>query len=156
VAVVIDTLRRFWHTFANALVSFLEEAAFRIELVWAVILGRVPIERERRLWNRSVESPILVDAYDFTDSRLLFSLLVWPSLESPAHRARRDQEARLREIKESFGNVCTDRAWSVLFQTQYLEWDSDREAWVSDDGHAYDGARLRDFARSGGTVRVRG
>jgi hypothetical protein len=72
-----------WQTFAWALGDFFEEAAFRLVLAFDVIVGRTPRQVERRWWNRAVETPILIDVLDWTDDRLIFSVLVWPSLESP-------------------------------------------------------------------------
>jgi hypothetical protein len=74
-------IRRWWFAFAEWFGATLDEVSFRLVLAWAVVLGRCPRQVERRRWNRSLEIPILVDAHDWTDGRLLFSILVWPSLE---------------------------------------------------------------------------
>jgi hypothetical protein len=150
------SLATWWHAFADAFADafgrFVDETAFRLVLAYDVLAGRVPLERGRRWWSRAVETPVLVDAYGWTDGRLLFSVLVWPPLESSPFDAARDHEERTRQIKESFGRVCADRAWSVRFDTDYgLRWDHERACWVnsSEAGHAYDGARLYDHAKGG-------
>jgi hypothetical protein len=73
---------RWWLAFANAVGDFFEEAIFRLALAFDVLLGRVPQRTDKRPWVRSVETPVLVDCYDRTNDRLVFSVLVWPPLES--------------------------------------------------------------------------
>ena len=125
-----------------------EEWAFRLSLAFDVLAGRVPRRAERRWWNRSAETPALVDVYDWTTDRLLFSVLVWPSLESSPHEADYVYHQRLEEILEVIANGAADRAWSTYWQIDHgLTWDVKREAWVSSDGHAYDGERLREYSR---------
>ena len=152
---VVARLRRLWRErvgpfFAAvlaALAAFWEEATFRASLACAVLAGRLPLRRERRWWNRATEPPVLIDAHDWTDERLLFSILVWPSLETAG---RYDQDERAREVKEAFGRVCADRAWSTYFETDHgLRWDAKREVWVGSDGYAFDGARFFAYARAG-------
>jgi hypothetical protein len=136
---------------AERIGDFLEEATFRLRLAWAVLAGRVPLEVKRRWWNRAVERPVLVDAYDWTTDRLIFSLLVWPPLDAPAHTALYDHDERTRQVKESFGRVCADRAWGVRFETDYgLRWDHARQVWTdsSEAGYAYDGERFGSYART--------
>ena len=70
-----------WLAFAGVLSDFFEEAIFRLALTLDVLLGRVPLKTEKRAWLRSRETPALVDVYDWTTDRLLFSVLVLPSLE---------------------------------------------------------------------------
>jgi hypothetical protein len=91
-------LRRFWRAFASAVADFLDECAFRAGLAWAVLLGRVPRQVERRRWNRAIETPVLIDARDWTNGRLLFSVLVWPSLEEENRGA---QLERVDQVKEA-------------------------------------------------------
>jgi hypothetical protein len=85
--------RRFWHkfaattkhawiAFAGAVGAFLDEAAFRVVLAFRVLFGLAPIEVERRPWDRAIETPALLDVYDWTDGRLIFSVLIWPPVES--------------------------------------------------------------------------
>jgi hypothetical protein len=72
---------RWWHgfaeSFAESVGGFIEEAAFRLVLAFGVLTGRMPRQVERRWWNRAVETPVLVDVFDWTDDRLIFSVLVW-------------------------------------------------------------------------------
>ena len=92
-----------------------------------------------------------MDVYDWTTDRLLFSILVWPSLESNPLEADRVYHQRLEDVLEVIANGAADRAWSTYWQIDYgLSWDVRREAWVSSDGQAYDGERLRDYSRGGG------
>jgi hypothetical protein len=142
-----------WTAFENALVSFLEESAFRLELACDVLLGRVPRKVKRRFWNRSQETPVLVDVYDWTDDRLIFSVLVWPTLD-PDHRfhteARRALEERVEGVIKVIAKGATEQLWSTYWLIDYdLRWDKRRGAWISSDGHAYDGARLYDYSRNG-------
>lgn len=142
--------RRTGAVFADAVGSFMEEAAFRVMLAGAVLSGRTPVQVERRLWNRATEAPVLVDAFDWSDDRLIFTLLVWPSLESQPREAPYAHERRVREVKESFGKVCQDLAWCTRFETDRgLRWDADREVWIGSDGYAFDGERLRAYSREG-------
>jgi hypothetical protein len=92
------TLYAGWRVFATWFGDLLDECAFRIGLAVAVLLGRVPRQVERRRWNRAVETPILVDCLDWTSGRLLFSVLVLPSLEDKDPVA---QLERLRQLKEA-------------------------------------------------------
>jgi len=81
--------------------GFLEEAIFRLGLAFDVLRGRKPQQLERRWWNRGVEVPTLVDVYDWTTARLLFSVLVWPPLESDLTTAERDHRHRVEEVLEA-------------------------------------------------------
>ena len=133
-----------WLTFAAVVGDFFEEAGSRVSVAWAVLLGRLPLQVEKRWWNRSTETPVLVDVYDWTDERLIFSVLVWPSLESPAHDADYVFHQRVDEVLEAIARGATEKRWSTYFETDYgLEWDHRRECWVGTDGHAYDGSRFR-------------
>ncbi len=132
-------LRHYWRVVRDAVSSAAREAGFRISLAWSVLLGRFPIYRERRWWNRATETPILVDVEDWRDERLLFSILVWPSLESSVPTALRDQETRTRQAKEAFGRACNDLAWTTRFDTDFgLRWDPEREVWTAADGFSYE------------------
>jgi hypothetical protein len=81
----VEVVTRWWLRFANAVGSAIEEAAFRVVLAFKVLAGRVPLRTERlRNWSKVVEARILVDAFDWTSDRRIFSVLVWPPLESGA------------------------------------------------------------------------
>jgi hypothetical protein len=139
-----------WLALANAVGGFVEEAAFRVVLAFDVLLGRVPQRVECRWWNRAIETPVLVDVFDWTDDRLIFSVLVWPSLESSPQDAPHDHRERVGAILEAIAGGAADRAWSVRWEIDYgLVWDDSRQVWVGEDGYAYDGGRLFDYSRSG-------
>jgi hypothetical protein len=130
--------------------GFIEELIFRVVLAFEVIVGRVPQRVDKRFWNRSTETPVLVDVYDWTTDRLIFSVLVWPSLESDANAADYDYHQRVEEVIETIARGATDRAWSIRWERDYgLRWDPRRECWVDGDSHHYDGARFHDYSRSG-------
>ncbi len=154
----MEVARGFWRervvpayvALVASLVAFWYEVTFRASLAWAVLAGRVPVEHERRWWNRAAEAPVLVDVSDWTDERLVFSILVWPCLESDRHRAGFDHERRVRDVKEAIAKGCTEMAWSTRFDTDHtLRWDQKRGAWVASDGCAFDGERLRAYSRGG-------
>jgi hypothetical protein len=134
--------------------GFLEEAAFRLELAFDVLVGRMARQVERRWWNRALEAPVLVDMFDWTDDRLIFSVLVWPSLESPAAGAPYDHRERVEQVMRTISRGAANRAWSTRYEADYgLRWDPEREVWTAADGFAYDGAELYAYARAGGTER---
>jgi hypothetical protein len=126
-----------WRAFACALGDFLEEAAFRLVLAFDVIVGRMPRQVERRWWDRPTETPVLIDVLDWTDERRIFSVLVWPSLESSAREAAQDHRERVREILRAISRGAAEMAWSMRFETDYgLKWDSERQVWTAQDGFA--------------------
>ena len=132
------TLARWWLAFANAVGSFLEEAIFRLVLAFKVLAGRVPIETEKRSWIRSVETPAILNVYDWTDDRHIFSVLIWPPLETPTDDADRVFRERVREVKEAIARGAADRALCTRFETDYgLRWDHKRQVWTAADGFAY-------------------
>ncbi len=136
-----------WQTFAHGLGDFLEEAAFRVVLAFDVIVGRMPRQVEKRWWNRAVEVPVLIDVFDWTDGRHIFSVCIWPSLESPAEDAARDHRERVRTVKEVVARGAAEMAWSTRFVTDYgLKWDHKRQVWTATDGFAYDGEKSHDAA----------
>src|SRR3712207_7540533 len=51
-------------------------------------------------------SPVLIDCYSWTDDRLIFSVLVWPSLESSAAEADYVYQQRVREVIDA---IARDR-----------------------------------------------
>jgi hypothetical protein len=145
----VEVARRYWHAIANALADFIEEVIERLSLAWAVLRGSSPKPLEKRWWNRATETPVLVDVYDWTDDRLIFSVLVWPSLESNAEEADYVFHQRVAEVKEVIARGAADKAWTTRVETDYgLRWDRNRECWVGSDGHAYDGSRFAADSRS--------
>ena len=140
-----------WLWLADVVGGFIEEAAFRVELAFGVLVGRVPRETEKRTWIRGREIPTLIDVYDWTNDRLVFSVLVWPSLETDAHDADYVFHQRVAEVKEAIAAGAADKLWCTRFETDWgLRWNSKRECWVDSDGHAYDGATVYEQLRGGG------
>ena len=124
-----------------------DQTAFRVVLACRVIAGRLPLEVERREWNRSVEAPVLIDAFDWTDDRKIFSVLVWPPLESPSEDALRDHRLRASQVKAVIAKGATEMAHSTRFETDHgLRWDHDREVWTATDGFPFGGKRTHDAA----------
>lgn len=62
-----STLARWWLATADAVGAFIEEVAFRVVLAWAILRGRSPKPVEKRPWNRALETPILVDVWEWTN-----------------------------------------------------------------------------------------
>ena len=154
----MEVARRFWTgrvapvltAIAGAVVAFVAEACFRAELAFDVLRGRVPMVRPRRWWNRNAEHPTLVDVHDWTNERLIFSVLVWPPLEEPIENRERDHHERVHEIIRVLHAGTTEMAWSTRYDVgDGLTWDAGREVWVGSDGFAYDGERLRGYSRAG-------
>lgn len=127
--------------------SFLDECAFRLVLAFNVIVGRLPLEVEKRSWNRSLEAPVVVEVGDWTDNRRIVTVLVWPPLDSPVETAAYDHRERVRTVKEAIAKGAAQMAWSTCFQTDYgLSWDPERQVWRASDGFSYDGRRTHDAA----------
>jgi hypothetical protein len=104
-------------------------------------------EVEKRYWNRSGERPVLIDVFDWTDDRRIFTVLVWPSLESSVEDATSDYRERVRTVKEAIGKGAAEMAWSTRYETDCgLKWDHERQVWTARDGFAYDGQRTHDAA----------
>ena len=147
-------LRRAWNAFeafADATVSFLDEATFRVALASRVLAGRMPQESHKRPWVRSVETPILIDVRDWTTDSLIFSVLVWPPLESgvPRYEANTVQRERAQAITEAIAIGAAQKMWSTYWVVDYcLVWDNERECWVDGDGYRYDGSRFGVGSRS--------
>jgi hypothetical protein len=135
--------------FADAVGGFIEEAATRTSLAWAVLRGGSPKPVKKRWWNRGLEVPTLVDYYSWVDERLIFSVLVWPPLESDPATAEHDHRERVSEVMEAIARGATEKMWSTRWEVSELAWDHKRECWVDEDGHAYDGARLYEYSRQG-------
>jgi hypothetical protein len=139
-----------WHAFANGVGACIEEGAARIALAWAVLRGKSPKPIERRWWNRSAECPVLIDVYDWTDERLLYSVLIWPSLEVPPEKAAYAQQERAKQVMRVLHAGAAEMAWSTCYVVDFgLKWNSDRRVWTAEDGFAYDGERLYDYSRQG-------
>jgi hypothetical protein len=131
-------LARWWYALADVVGGFIEEAAFRTVLAWAVLRGKAPKPVEKRWWNRATETPLLMDVYDWTDERLIFSVLVWPALEVAPEEAARAQEARTQKVLRVLHAGAAEMAWSTRYEVDYgLAWDHERQAWVATDGFAY-------------------
>jgi hypothetical protein len=137
----VEVVCRYWLAFADALGAFLDEAAFRVALAWSVIVGKAPIETEKRHWDRAREVPILIDVLDWTSDRRIFSVLVWPALEDqPSTNAHLQ---RVDAVKRVIAAGSSEMAWSMHFHTDYaLRWDHKREVWTggADDGLNLDGS----------------
>jgi hypothetical protein len=130
------------------LASFFDEAEFRLLLSWDVMRGNVPLRTEKRWHNRSLETPVLIDVYDWTDDRRIFSVLVWPSLESQPDVAELAHFERVVQVKQVLAKGATEQALTTLFETDWdLKWDHERRCWITQDGFAYDGARSTDRTR---------
>ena len=140
----MEVVTRWWLTFVNAVGDFFEEAIFRLALAFNILLGRVPQRTDKRPWIRSVETPVLVDCRDWTTDRLIFSVLVWPPLESSSEDADRVFHERAREVKEALARGAADRAWCTRLETDYgLRWDAKRQVWAGVDGFAYESPEKR-------------
>jgi hypothetical protein len=132
-------LKYWWYAFADVVGGFIEEAAFRVVLAWAVLRGKSPMPVEKRWWNRATETPVLVDVWDWTNDRHIFSILVWPALEVPPERAARAQQERANLVRQVIARGAAELAWSTRYEVDYgLHWDPRRQVWVAADGFAYD------------------
>jgi hypothetical protein len=144
------TLASWWYAFANAAGGFIEEAIFRVTLAGEILVSRVPRRVERRWWNRAAETPVLVDVYSWVDDRLIFSVLVWPSLEVAPEKASYAHRERAELVRYVIAKGASEMMWSTRFETDYgLRWDPERRVWTTEDGFAYDGERLYDYSRQG-------
>jgi hypothetical protein len=114
-------------------------------LAWSVLRGRVPREVERRRWVRSIETPVLVEAHDWVEGRLLFSVLVWPSLEEEDPAAHWE---RVEQVKRAISRGAAELMWSTEITTDYsLRWNADRAVWTTEDATSFDGGRFSEYAR---------
>ena len=73
----MEVVTRWWLAFAGDAGGFLDEAAFRVSLASAVLWGRLPLQAEKRWWNRSTETPALLDVYSYDDLVLATALACW-------------------------------------------------------------------------------
>jgi hypothetical protein len=144
----VEVMARWWWRFADAVGGFIEEAAFRLVLAFDVLVGKTPQWVERRWWNRAAETPVLVDVYSWIDDRLIFSVLVWPSLESDLGNPERSHRQRVEEVLEAIAKGTGQKMWSTRWEVSELAWDHRRECWVDGDGHAYDGSKFGAGSRS--------
>ena len=143
----MELMGRIWREWVG---PFLAACAFRVGLAFDVLAGRVPRVSPRRWWTRSVETPLLVEAYDWTDERLLFSVLVWPALEEPATDSYHLQRERTRQVLEVLHRGAGELAWSTRYDVHDgLVWDDERQVWAGPDAFPYDGARLFGYSRGG-------
>jgi hypothetical protein len=134
----MEVVRRAWYWFANTVGGFIEEAAERTSLAWAVLRGKSPKPVEKRWWNRATETPVLVDVWDWTNDRHIFSVLVWPALEVPPERAAHAQQERARTIRQVIAKGAAEMMWSTRYEVDYgLRWDHERQVWVAADGFTY-------------------
>jgi hypothetical protein len=130
-------LIRWWYAFADGVGGAIEEAAFRVSLATRVLLGKAPKPVEKRVWDKDLDTPTLVEAYDWTTDRLLFSTLVWPSLEVPGIEASQAQEERVEQVKEVVMRGALEKAWATKLEVTYgMAWDSRRQEWRYRDGAA--------------------
>ena len=144
----MEVVVRLWYRLAAAVGDFIEEAAARTSLAWAVVRGRSPKPVEKRWWNRATETPVLVDVYDWTTDRLIFSALVWPLLESSPRDAGYHHRQRVEEVTEVIAKGAAEKMWSTYWEVSALSWEHKRECWVDGDGHAYDGSKFGSSADS--------
>jgi hypothetical protein len=134
----LEIVVRLWHRFADAVGAFLEEAVARTSLAWAVLRGRSPKPVEKRWWNRATETPVLIDVFDWTDERHIFSALVWPPLDAPRDEAHHRHDERVSQVLEVIARGATEMAWSTRWEVDYgLRWDHKRQVWAATDGFAY-------------------
>ena len=135
----MEVVNRWWLRFATAAGAFMEEGAARVALAWAVLRGRAPKPVEKRWWNRAAETPALLNVYSWVDERLIFSVLIWPSLETNPHDADRVFRARVREVEEVIARGAADKVWTTRFEIDYgLKWDARRQVWTGGDGFQYE------------------
>jgi hypothetical protein len=140
--IITFKLEGVWHAFACAIGDFLDAAAFRVVFAFDVILGSLPLEVEKRYWNRSLETPVSVDVGHWTNGRRIFSVLVWPPVESSLEDALEDYEQRVKAVRQAIARGANEMRWCICLETAYgLVWNPKREVWVASDGFAYDGQR---------------
>jgi hypothetical protein len=136
---VRSRLTRWWRAFANAVGGFFDEAAFRVALAFDILVGRVPQRTDKRPWIRSVETPVLVDCYDWTNDRLIFSVIVWPFLESSKQDASYDHHQRVEAVLDAIAKGAKEKMWSTRWELGYgLRWDHKRQVWTAQDGFSYE------------------
>jgi hypothetical protein len=125
----------------------IEEVIFRVVLAFKVLAGRVPLRTERlREWSKAVEAPVLVDVYDWTSDRRIFSVLVWPPLEAEPPEAYSLHEERVEEVIAAISKGAADKAWCTRWEVDdALRWDHKRRVWTAQDGFAYELLERKDL-----------
>jgi len=137
----VEVIVRWWRRLADAVGGFIEEAAERVSLAWAVLRGKSPKPLQRRWWNRATETPVLLDVHDWTNERLIFSVLAWPALEVAPDRAAYAQQERVKQVIRVLHEGAAEMAWSTRYEVDYgLRCDHERQVWAGEDGFVYDGA----------------
>jgi hypothetical protein len=109
----MEVVVRLWVVVADAVGGFIEEAAERVSLAWVALRGKSPKPVKRRWWSRSAETPVLIDCFDWTSERLIFSVIVWPSLESPPESADDDLHERTEQVVSAIARGASERMWST-------------------------------------------
>jgi hypothetical protein len=139
----MEVVKRYLWRLWMVLGDFVEEITFRLTLAFKVLSGRVPISTEKRGYIRSIDKPVLIDAYDWTTDRCLFSVLVHPPLEVPWDEEEAAHFERVRQVKEVITSGAGKMGASLYLESDYgLEWDAKREVWTSEDGYPYDAKRF--------------
>jgi hypothetical protein len=134
-----STLARWWYALADAVGGFIEEVIFRVVLAFKVLTGRVPLKVEKRSWSKLVEAPVLVDVYDWTNDRRIFSVLVWPPLEAPLDEAYSRHDERVSRVLEVIARGASEMSFSTRWEVDYgLRWNEERQVWTAKDGFAYE------------------
>jgi hypothetical protein len=142
VEIVKQRVVQAWFTFARVVGDFLDEAGYRVSLAFRVLFGLVPVEVERRPWNQDAECPVLMDIFDWTQDKLVASVLVWPVLEATPENADEALVERVEQFKGILYKGAADMAISTRVDIDcFLRWDSNRRCWVDDTGYSYDGDR---------------
>jgi hypothetical protein len=115
----------------------IEQRSLRTSLACAVLRGKAPKPVEKRWWNRATEAPVLLDVWDWTDDRHIFSVLVWPALEIPPERAHEAHRERAKQVSRVIHAGAAEMTWSTRYEMDYgLRWDAERQVWVATDGFA--------------------
>jgi hypothetical protein len=141
IAKVGNRFKLLWLAFSEVLGNFLDAAQFRIVLAWKVLRGQLPQSTWHRHWKRQQEAPIVVNVFDWTSATLLFSVLVWPVLDAQAdtpEQAEYLKNYRAEGVMQAITRGAGKMSWSMFYEVEErLQWDKRREAWVTQDGHAF-------------------
>jgi hypothetical protein len=123
----------------EAVGSFFDEAQARVALAFYVLMGWSPRPTENgRLWNKATETPILIHVKEWTDSRLLYTIVCWPATEHAEEDALQAHQHRVTGIMDAVAKGATEKMWSVQFEKDYsLRWAPQIGAWVARDGYLY-------------------
>ena len=122
-------------------------------MCYRILRGQLPLQVKRRAWDRDYEAPVQIDVRDFVNDRLIFTAMVWPTLESPRETALHAQRERVEEVLATISAGAADRLWSMRYEIDDgLLWDRDRQVWYSiEDGFASDGGASLSAATRGAT-----